>query len=792
MAESVSAFDDFFERATGKRPYPYQKKLAESPVASRIISVPTGAGKTAAVILAWLYQRYRAPETTPRRLVYCLPMRVLVEQTRDLASQWVSRIDKIWPQVGAGVYTLMGAEVEEGWEVFPERPAILVGTQDMLLSRALNRGYAMSRYKWPVHFGLLNNDCLWVCDEIQLMGSGLGTTTQLQAWREQFGLVGPAHTWWMSATMDRSWLGTVDFAARAADLDLLTLGPADLNDRLRKRYTAAKPLNRLDESKESKLALRILDEHRPGTLTLAVLNTVDRAQRLFEEITKAGRKKRGPTAEVVLVHSRFRPADRVAIMDSIQAPAGADGRIVVATQVVEAGVDLSARTLFTDLAPWSSIVQRVGRCNRAGEYSGEAAARVFWIDVGEKQAKPYDPQDLAETRERLAALNDVSIPNLEGAGVVGAAKLASVIRKKDLLDLFDTTPDLSGADVDVSRFIRDGDDLDVQVFWREFSTGDRPDPKWSPRREELCPVPCYAVAEFLGNSDRTAYRWDALEGRWSRAFAASVRPGEVYLVACRDGGYSQQTGWNSKLTEPVAEIPAPEHELESYDSDKTSCGAWLTVAQHTDGVVVQVEELIAALKLDDAKAGVLAHAARWHDRGKGHPVFQAALPEDAVHPKGSWAKAPGSFRRYRRPHFRHELASALAILQERLGVIPEECRDLVAYLVAAHHGRIRLSIRSMPNEMPHPTGKRFARGIWEDEDVLAELDLGGGVTAEQVQLSLAPMEMGAEGGCRSWAERILQFRDEPPIGPFRLAYLESLLRAADRRASAEELVKSDA
>ena len=41
----------------------------------------------------------------------------------------------------------------------PKRPAILIGTQDMLLSRALNRGYGMSRYRWPMHFGLLNNDC---------------------------------------------------------------------------------------------------------------------------------------------------------------------------------------------------------------------------------------------------------------------------------------------------------------------------------------------------------------------------------------------------------------------------------------------------------------------------------------------------------------------------------------------------------------------------------------------------------------------------------------------------------
>jgi CRISPR-associated endonuclease/helicase Cas3 len=39
-----------------------------------------------------------------------------------------------------------------------------------------------------------------------------------------------------------------------------------------------------------------------------------------------------------------------------------------------------------------------------------------------------------------------------------------VIRRRDLVDLFDTTPDICGQDLDVSRYIRDGDDNDVQFF----------------------------------------------------------------------------------------------------------------------------------------------------------------------------------------------------------------------------------------------------------------------------------------------------------------------------------------
>ncbi len=62
-----------------------------------------------------------------------------------------------------------------------------IGTQDQLLSRALTEGMVLSRFRWPVEFGLCNSDCLWVMDEVQLMGLGLATTTQLHAFREMFG-----------------------------------------------------------------------------------------------------------------------------------------------------------------------------------------------------------------------------------------------------------------------------------------------------------------------------------------------------------------------------------------------------------------------------------------------------------------------------------------------------------------------------------------------------------------------------------------------------------------------------
>ena len=83
-------FEEFFKAATGHAPYDYQRRLAVGgagrPCESQLINVPTGLGKTAAVVLAWLWNRLAPslnsqPSTLnqpwPRRLVYCLPRRTL-------------------------------------------------------------------------------------------------------------------------------------------------------------------------------------------------------------------------------------------------------------------------------------------------------------------------------------------------------------------------------------------------------------------------------------------------------------------------------------------------------------------------------------------------------------------------------------------------------------------------------------------------------------------------------------------------------------------------------------------
>ena len=142
-------------------------------------------------------------------------------------------------------------------------------------------------------------------------------------------------------------------------------------------------------------------------------------------------------------------------------------------------------------------------------------------------------------------------------------------------------------------------------------------------------------------------------------------------------------------------------------------------------------------------------------------------------------KQHGSEKPYR--SIRHELASGLAWLLAGPPDVSE--RDLVGYLIAAHHGRVRLSIRSLPNE----TGTRRMTTVFSPAGSGMATRyppvLLGEITTPAVTLDLSFMQMG-EGLCGpSWLARTVALRDR--LGPFRLAFLEMLLRAADARASHE-------
>ena len=797
-------YGDYFKKATDFDPYPYQTELAERRDPPVLLKIPTGAGKTEAVVLGWLYRRFEHPnevvrDSTPRRLVYCLPMRTLVEQTVERIRCWLERLGM---EDDAKVVKLMGGEPRTQWYLHPEKPFIVVGTQDMLLSRALNRGYGTGYNMWPVEYGLLNNDCLWVMDEVQLMANGLPTSTQLAGLRGKLETYGPGRSIWMSATARSDWLDTVDHRAPPA-ARVMELGSADLADpRLGKRHHARKVVARstVDFKMRKETAELIAEKHESGTLTLAIVNTVERAQKLYAELVKP-RNKFLPDVEKVLAHSRFREGDRQQKQDRIAAPLSPAGRVVVATQAVEAGVDISARMLITELAPWASMVQRFGRCNREGKYE---RGEVLWMDV-EKDTAPYDAEEIDHARGIMESLHGKSVgpAALENMGEnMQEADHTTVIRRRDVVGLFDTTPDLSGSYLDVSQYVRGTDETSVSVFWRDVPEGpDEKEPK--PRHNETVNVPIggarggpKGIRDSLGDGHK-AWRWDFLDDLWREVQQRDIHPGMTLMLDAKHGGYSSDTGWDASSKgrvgpiENLGEDGEPEDGLGSEPTN-TSQRKWVSLPDHSRHVEAEMRVILDVLS-GQFEPGILeavALAALYHDTGKAHPAFQEMLRKGGEGPPEGvlLAKSRGNGRMDRR-HFRHELGSALALL-EHAHVSTDDVRGLAAYLVAAHHGKVRLGIRSLPgqrtgNKDSNPDPDRLLGYRVSEPEILPPVDLGEGSRLLETTLDMSIAQIGlSENGGPSWLERSLALLER--LGPFRLAYLEAIVRAADIRASRAE------
>lgn len=883
----MDTFDNYFLYVTGFRPHGWQADLAtETILSNRIVRIPTGFGKTLGILVAWLWHRIQQQDDRwPRRLVWCLPMRVLVEQTESEVRSTLETLGLLWnggEHAGkVGVHVLMGGIDSGNWHLYPEHCAVLIGTQDMLLSRALNRGYASPRARWPMEFGLLNHDALWVMDEVQLMDVGLATSAQVQAFRDddaadQSCIMRPCHTWWMSATLQKNWLEkSPDTERLIKNLSL----PVKIPERVRVGHLwddVDKPC-RMEVVKDAKgIAALVAREHisvdrSQSGPTLVVLNRVATAVEVYKLLAADNSLKQ---TDIRLVHSRFRPSERAAWRNEFlnkNACASGTDRIIVATQVVEAGVDISASLLITELAPWASLVQRFGRSARWG-----GTAQVIVVDLLAGQARealrkareakekkkeidesaiidtaeartalPYSLDELRAGREALGLINNVSPKQLESfeeGHIELLSRLypfepAHLLLRHELDELFDTTTDLSGADIDISRFIRSGNERDLQVFWAEIAEKTEPTEEARPTREALCSVPFLTAREWLCGSGarlekgKRAWVWDWLEGSWRRAESRDLYPGQTVLVAADCGGYHVTRGWDPKSTasvQPVEAIAvgAAEKADATQDNEALSIAQWQTIAFHGK----QVAQLLCdmALQLIPRFAKLFDLSGRVHDVGKSHLVFQQRICRDGRPDRSDLAKAPEHSwsKKNRRRGFRHELASALALLWvlrrhnpdhpallgpwrnflDAAGIPPLETPksespptlieeeilslsadhfNLLIYLVCAHHGKVRLAWHACPADQESLDDTLRICGI-RDGEMLPSLPLytanGGTAFLPETFLDLVTASAGLNPKTgQGWTERVLSLLSL--YGPFGLAWFEAIIRAADQRVS---------
>ena len=411
-------FSDFFRDVHGHGPFPWQQRLTTQVLEEgkwpRVIDLPTGTGKTAVLDTAVFAMAVR-PDVSPRRVVFVIDRRIVVDQVYQRARKIRDRvksgatptlrlIQERLQALSDGEHLLDAAMLRGGipigneWAQRPDQPWVVVSTVDQFGSRLLFRGYGVRPGMRPIHAGLTGNDCLVILDEVHLSVPFSETLERVSALAsdklpKRFSVVE------MSATPNTS--GVKPFSLDPVD-DLENC------EELRRRVKAVKRAKLLPVPSAKDLPNAILKIIRSITKKSSdegegigsvgiVVNRVKTARETYRAIAEAGEKA---GYETHLVTGRMRPLDRVDILNEIMPKVDANRKdgvtggltVVVATQAIEVGADFSFDALITECAAVDSIRQRFGRLDRRGLcFAQTGTAAQAWILGSESAFKKPDP-----------------------------------------------------------------------------------------------------------------------------------------------------------------------------------------------------------------------------------------------------------------------------------------------------------------------------------------------------------------------------------------------------------------
>jgi CRISPR-associated endonuclease/helicase Cas3 len=718
-------YDNFFKSLTNKpSPYPWQQAFSQwNGEKVAVVSAPTGAGKESGAVLPWLYGHNCGSEV-PSRLIYCLPTRSLVDQVHSNIKELVraSGLD-------ISVHCLKGGLVEHGYEDFLIGKAVIIGTQDQLLTRALNRGYSVPWSQRPKHAAALNNDCRWILDETQLMGVGYPTALQLHQLRKQLGTYGKAELVVMSATIDVKPL--VRYECSYEEFGLLDEDYRHpyLGTKLRK----PKPLFCAPIRNEKDIAEIAITHHQPETLSLIVLNTVKKARQVGDTLNRSG-------IPYLVLHSRFLGWKRSALQQLLYSFKG----IVVATQVVEAGVDIDSRLLITESCPWSSFKQRVGRCGRTNM---DQDSKVFWLfREGMKEEKkeyflPYEKNECLWTADQLLTLDDVGLISLEQVEAPMKEIEGEWIEEPEINRFFThLDPNFSATDC-----VRDTNNSTCRVFWSEDL------PKFFPHQDSLCPVPTHELQELVKTKSHQVYIWD--DG-WK--LKNEFNPGDVVCLSFDAGGYDDNLGWTGRAQDKPT--PYKLKFVQFYDDDPPFAH-WLTLDQHSGDAATFMESYRPTLSklMSELEVNLLIDCARWHDWGKAHEIWQRYA--NGSNFGALVAKSIGYGNAQMMAGYRHELASAIAVGQQG-------ATFLAQFIIAAHHGKVRENLQDADGRVNREAPRGVVLG-----SALPTCTIGG------QKMPLTTLTFNPN----HWESNVRKLLKD--FGAFKLWYMETLIRNADVQAS---------
>ena len=540
MAEfSAGGFEAYFRAVHDCEPYPWQTRLTQEVLASgqwpEVIELPTGTGKTAVLDTA-LYALAARPEVFPRRIVFVIDRRIVVDQVYERARRIRDRLSEAGGGLLAelrerlngphgltdaneplGVAALRGGiPIDSEWARRPEQPWMVVSTVDQFGSRLLFRGYGVSERMRPVYAGLAGNDCLVILDEVHL------STAFAQTLR------------------DASSSGEVPFI-RAVNSDLLPrrfpiveMSATPTNEqatrfklthddlvgsrRLKQVVEASKRAGlvkvggtRPAHETVPKKVLELIDKLQDHEMSVGVIVNRVRTARA----THAALREKGMAAH--LVTGRMRPLDRERALEAISRCVDPERRmplqertVVVATQAIEVGADFSFDALISEAAPIDSLRQRLGRLDRRGTLA-EQPARC-WILGVESAMRPKSPDpvygDAARiTWEEMAALaEDGEIEVGPGTDLLGRLSAEARAPRSEAplllpthIDVWSQTSPKPVVDPPINEFLHgkeNGREPEVSVVWR-WDRSDEALALVPPRPAEFLSVPISAVRNWI-------------------------------------------------------------------------------------------------------------------------------------------------------------------------------------------------------------------------------------------------------------------------------------------------------
>lgn len=346
-------------------PYDYQLKVAETLLSGKnvILAVPTGAGKTWASVAPFLYAQDNPAIPFPKKMIYSLPLRALAnsiyEDVKEVLGKKGYSEEEIKRQTG-----------EYSDDEYFEKD-IIFSTIDQTLSNFLCFPLPLSHRQANINAGALIGSYL-VFDEFHLLDEKLSMATTLGMLKMLDNL---CRCCIMTATLSEGFMNMLK-ENLPKNYEIITLDDFPEDKAKIGSLKPEKDKKKIHVLEETISAQKIIENHQ--NKTIAICNRVETAQKTYNELIVAQKNSNDEklkNTKIICLHSRFFDNDRKnkesELKNFFGKEANQQSTILIATQVIEAGMDISCEVMHTEISPISSFLQRVGRCARFSNQEGK-------------------------------------------------------------------------------------------------------------------------------------------------------------------------------------------------------------------------------------------------------------------------------------------------------------------------------------------------------------------------------------------------------------------------------------